>query len=778
MSNSLGVLGVGVLISYGIRGISSIHHAQRELNNLFFKTKDGTRTLTDLGNAVVKLGSAMLLIKAGTASMEAALGTIADYADYEEKMLDLAGLMGRSRDDMGMFTDAAQQMAMKYAYTTEEIAEGMWWLSSAGLSEQSVLEALEPSIRWATIGHMSLQEAVQGFTTILVSFAIPAEDYASTVDMMTKAMSLYRIEMSDFEHSFGTFGMMARASNQSLEEVTALWGTFINQGLSPSRAGMMVKMLLTSLMGSSAESRRIMDSLNVDIIDAEGNFRSILDIVEDVNAALEDPTKAHFLASLVNDSAEAQAMLQDEREGALLALSTLFGRRAVAGALSIDVVEIPTDPRYAGLVGPELIREQERLILQAAEEGFATGYLENVTSGINYTLENIKTTFKTVKQIIGDNLFGEDIGPILGQINEFIGSVGEYLRSNPEIAKLIGIGLLAFGLIAILSGVIIAATFVFTTFGTIITGVLSAAIPIIGWALAAIIGIGGIIALVVTYGEEILGVLTEIWDWIYSEIVKPLMDLSAAMWEVVRPIQEFLVNYVFAPLVGSVIPAIMLVLTAISLVVGFLLIGIRTIWAIIQVVIAAITAVFTGDWEAFKESLDRIWESLSTDIASIGKLFFDTIVGAIAGIGKDLVGYLFGGNVTSGGASIAEPADVTVLRGGNAASLAAVNIVSRTGSAFAAPGTPLMANASGINRVLKDGWYRLHEDETVSRANRNRFLNEESSQSAGSHFQFGNINITLQGSSNNEDDARRIARMVKDRIEEEMARVYRGKKIC
>ena len=89
-----------------------------------------------------------------------------------------------------------------------------------------------------------------------------------------------------------------------------------------------------------------------------------------------------------------------------------------------------------------------------------------------------------------------------------------------------------------------------------------------------------------------------------------------------------------------------------------------------------------------------------------------------------------------------------------------------------ATGRP-MALAAGIRRVLSDGYYRLHEGENVSQPY-SKFLSNEANESENK-FSFGDIRITLQGSGNSEEDARRIARLVKEQIEAEMARTYRSK---
>ena len=103
--NLASAMGIGVIISFALRNVNAVTGAQGAMAKLFTTAGNGTQVLSNLGKSLVAVAAAAILVKTGMAGINATMGNIRAYADYETEMAHVQGLLRVSRDEMQVLED-------------------------------------------------------------------------------------------------------------------------------------------------------------------------------------------------------------------------------------------------------------------------------------------------------------------------------------------------------------------------------------------------------------------------------------------------------------------------------------------------------------------------------------------------------------------------------------------------------------------------------------------------------------------------------------------------
>jgi len=743
-------LGVGVLISYGVAGLAAVKGADSIMSSLWDTSKGAKGGLTDLGGVMVTIGAGAVTMAAGFKEVEVAMDMISSYADYEEKLLDLQGLFGADTEAMRRFHDEAINLSKSYPYMASEIAEGMWYLASSGFTQNEVMESIGSTMQYATIGHMELSDAAKNLTAVMRAYNIPATESQATLDKLVQTMSMYQLTMSDFGPGFANWALIASEANQPLEEMLVLYGQLTTQGLRPSRAGMMIKMMLTSLMGASEESRALLDSLDVDLYVSENGverMKTLSEIMFDIRDSLDAGENADFLRSLVGDPNEVLKI-----EGMMDALVTIFGRRAVAGymsAVSQDLARDLMDGTTEYLTGREAFVEARTRI--EFSEGRGLEYFLTVMKGINKQVDNLKSTWESLKIVLVTSI-GPAIGQAISWVNDLIVKVISFFQANPKIAEALFAALSVGGIVSILAGAVtvIVGLIKGIALGAAALGVSTAPLwSFLGILAAVVILIPVLTALIVRYRDELAVFFTWIWDRI-RPIVMFVVAILKLVWKIIYGLYYVLFP-IIAIIVGVIIGAVMIVIGIILGILSFL----RVLWAVIEVIFTLLVALFTWNFDTLGEDIKTIFGDLSTDLFNMEQL----ASAAIDGLGEAFDKMLMHWRDTF--LNLINPS----YDASEAAGLDGESVVDPT--AIPVPHLPYTGDglATGSRRVPNDGWNYLHEDEVVSQTDGN-FIEDR-----GSSLTVGQISITIQGSNYTDRDAEVLVQKILTRLSTEMERV-------
>ncbi|NIR10529.1 MAG: phage tail tape measure protein, partial [Candidatus Aminicenantes bacterium] len=77
------------------------------------------------------------------------------------------------------------------------------------------------------------------------------------------------------------------AAGQSIETFSSLVGIMASNSKKGEKAGTVLRNVMARLAAPTKEASRILRRLNITTADQEGNFRDVLDIIEDLESGLK-----------------------------------------------------------------------------------------------------------------------------------------------------------------------------------------------------------------------------------------------------------------------------------------------------------------------------------------------------------------------------------------------------------------------------------------------------------------------------------------------------------
>ena len=442
---------------------------------------------------------------------------------------------------------------------------------------------LEPSLKLAGAAGMDLALATDIVTDTMSMFGMEASEATKMTDMLAYAQANSNTDVQQLGEALKYCGASANAMGYDLADTTALLGTFADQGLKGSSAGTTLNAMFRDMKKNAKDGAIAIGDTNVAIVDANGNYRDMTDILADVEKATEGMTQA-------------------ERD---MALSSVWGTEALKGV------------NMAFEAGVPKIREFEDGIRKS--DGAASEMYDTMQNNLQGAIDNMKSAFEGLLITIGQRLI-----PIFQNLVEGITNVFTWFNNlNPAIQNvIIGVGgfLAILGpLLLIVGNVIIFIVKLSTSISALVTffsaggagaGILSAAIGAlsgpIGIAIAAITALIAVGVLLYNNWDTIKAKCSEVWNSIKETVTTAWNNIKASTSEVWNNITSTL---------SSIWNAIKTVATTVWNAIKSV---IQTVWNTIKSVVTtganAVKSVVTTSFNAVKSVVTTIWNSIKTVI--------------------------------------------------------------------------------------------------------------------------------------------------------------------
>lgn len=210
-------------------------------------------------------------------------------------------------------------------FTSTEVAGGLVDLGMAGLSASEAMTALAPSLNLAAIGSIEMSRAADIATNVMTSFDKTASQLGHVVDVMATAITNSNTNIEQLANALSYVGPAAQAAGFDLKDTTASIELLSNAGIKASRAGTGLRRFMLNIQNPTAKGAEVMDRFNISIVDAEGQTRSMMDILGQFNRALHNDaiTPAERTAAIMDlvgvraQSAVARMISSFEQFGAL-----------------------------------------------------------------------------------------------------------------------------------------------------------------------------------------------------------------------------------------------------------------------------------------------------------------------------------------------------------------------------------------------------------------------------------------------------------------------------
>lgn len=263
----------------------------KSLRNL---ARDASRSLQSIGGGMRSMGTKAVL--AGGVLVGGFAMATKTFADFDAGMASVGAISGATGKDFEALTDTAKELGASTMFSATQAAEGMKFLGQAGFTTQQILSGIGPTLSLAAAGGVELGEAADIASDISSAFGMSADEIGRVADVIAKTATSANTDVLMMGETFKTVAPLAAAAGQSLEEMSASAGLLGNSGVKASVAGTDLKNILVEL--SNAGKQKALKELGVDALNAAGEFRPMLDILQDLGDKTQDLTGPQKLGKL------------------------------------------------------------------------------------------------------------------------------------------------------------------------------------------------------------------------------------------------------------------------------------------------------------------------------------------------------------------------------------------------------------------------------------------------------------------------------------------------
>ncbi len=224
--------------------------------------KKARRSVKKFGSSMKSMGRSMTtnmtmpLLAVGAAGVKLAV-------DFSTSMTKIRTLVGASASDLKDYEKDVLSISQSTGVAAEQLAEGLFFITSAGLKGKEAIEALEISAKGAAMGMGEMADIGNALTSIMTAYADQGMTAAQGGDLLHETLKQGKFEASEFMQKLGKVIPTAAAAGVSFEELGAAAATMSK--LSGDAAGTLtsINSLMMKMLKPSAQQKEILDELGI-----------------------------------------------------------------------------------------------------------------------------------------------------------------------------------------------------------------------------------------------------------------------------------------------------------------------------------------------------------------------------------------------------------------------------------------------------------------------------------------------------------------------------------
>lgn len=383
----------------------------------------GNKFSSGFGKAIGTVGkvAGAALVGAGTAMAAFTKSSVDAGMQFDSAMSQVAATMGTTVDEIGDLRTFAQDMGSKTAFSATEAAEALNYMALAGYDANKSMDMLPNVLNLAAAGGIDLASASDMVTDAASALGLETEETTTMVDQMAKASSKSNTSVAQLGEAFLKIGATARNLSGGTQELSTMLGVLADNGIKGAEGGTHLRNILLSLQNAAEDGTVDFGDFAVAVYDADGNMRSTVDIVKDMQKGMGDMSqeaKDAMLSGIFNktDLAAINALLgtSDER------FDELYDSIGDCTGAAQDMADTQLD-NLAGDI----------TLMQSAFEGLKIAISDGATPALRDAVKGITEIIDGIRDIVS----GSEDGA--AKIKRGFGKVVEGITEGlPDILKI------------------------------------------------------------------------------------------------------------------------------------------------------------------------------------------------------------------------------------------------------------------------------------------------------------------------------------------------------
>ena len=323
---------------------SELHENKTKLSDAEYAADKLDNSLEEVESSAKKADDGFTMFKATLANLAAdaimrAVDGIKNLAgnvielgqNFTSTMSEVSAISGATGEDFEKLEACAREYGATTVFSASNAAEALKYMSLAGWDADQSTSALGGVLNLAAASGMELGAASDMVTDYLSAFAMEAGDAAYFADLLSYAQSHSNTTAEALGEAYKNCAANLNAAGQDVETVTSLLEGMANQGYKGSEAGTAMAAIMRDITNGMKDGAIKIGETSVAVMDAQGNFRDLTDILTEVEAAtngMGDAERAVALSStftadstkglnlILNEGMDTIAGYEEELRGA------------------------------------------------------------------------------------------------------------------------------------------------------------------------------------------------------------------------------------------------------------------------------------------------------------------------------------------------------------------------------------------------------------------------------------------------------------------------------
>jgi TP901 family phage tail tape measure protein len=251
-----------------------------DINPLIAMLRLGNSKLKQFSDTINGVGKAFMI--GGGILAAPLLAAVKSGARFDMSMSEVIAITQATGSAIDSLRGKALQLGRETSFTATEAAQGMKFLAMAGFTTEQILAGLPATLNLARAGMLELGEAADIASDISTAFQISADKIEMVADIIAATASNANTSVRGMSEAMKYVAPIGKAAGQSLQTVSAAIGLVSNAGIKGTMAGTSLAIVLTKLAKTETQDR--LREIGVESIDAEGNIRNLVDVLQELGA--------------------------------------------------------------------------------------------------------------------------------------------------------------------------------------------------------------------------------------------------------------------------------------------------------------------------------------------------------------------------------------------------------------------------------------------------------------------------------------------------------------
>ena len=292
---------------------SELHENKTKLSDAEYAADKLDNSLEEVESSAKKADDGFTMFKATLANLAAdaimravdgiknLVGNVIELGqNFTSTMSEVSAISGATGEDFEKLEACAREYGATTVFSASNAAEALKYMSLAGWDADQSTSALGGVLNLAAASGMELGAASDMVTDYLSAFAMEAGDAAYFADLLSYAQSHSNTTAEALGEAYKNCAANLNAAGQDVETVTSLLEGMANQCYKGSEAGTAMAAIMRDITNGMKDGAIKIGETSVAVMDAQGNFRDLTDILTEVEAAtngMGDAERAVALSS-------------------------------------------------------------------------------------------------------------------------------------------------------------------------------------------------------------------------------------------------------------------------------------------------------------------------------------------------------------------------------------------------------------------------------------------------------------------------------------------------